>query len=101
MVGRRKGSRHRDPLESKKVLLEYLTKNDDVSLTKAGFVMEKQNKHALRIMTEMEKEGLITVRRTEGLWVRAYASITPKGYEVYQMLLVMKITENLAIKVPN
>lgn len=86
----RVGSKHTDPLFSRLYLLEYLTKYKDVTQTRAGFVMEKNGRHAETMIKRMEREGLITVEKCEDEgWIKSKISITPKGYEIYQKLVVM------------
>jgi len=95
MTGGRVYSRHTDPLETRMLLLDYLsstrlkTRTNEISFTRAIQVMNKNARDGNRFIDKMQKEGLINVQRTDGEWVKGLISITSKGVEVGQMLIQM------------
>jgi predicted transcriptional regulator len=98
----RKNERRRSALETKVLLLEHLSslkrkepisifklynpteRPEGISLTRASHIMHKNSRDSGRIISEMEEEGLITVETDE--WAKVVIILTPKGYEVGQMI---------------
>jgi len=90
--GKGTGTKHTDLLETKLLLLDYLIYNDRISQTRCGQVMGKNAKDTIRIINEMEQEGLITVyepTHEEEPLTRSLISITEKGRYVGQILKQM------------
>ena len=100
----RKNEKRRSALETRMLLLEHLSslkrkepisifklyntteRPEGISLSRASHIMYKNSRDSGRIIREMEEEGLITVERPTDEWAKVAITLTPKGYEVGQMI---------------
>lgn len=118
--------KHRDPFETKMLLLEYLASletrtpetvlarrsamthrskirggREGISLTRASQVMFKNHRDTSKIVIEMQKERLVDVEWSNNgpaHWLRGLVTITPRGLEIGQKIRVLTSMLTVATK---